>query len=161
MAVGTVSGINEDSYQLIATNTTTSGTSTTFSGLGSYKKFILTWESVSYTSGATPMLLTFNSSTTGYYGRWYSIVAGALQINTAGVPMNYYSGISTNISGLLVIENTNNNAPKILRGNSTDGNPRDAEIQAAWYTPDTVTTIGITVPAAFSAGTFKLYGIAA
>ena len=61
MAVGTVSGINEDSYQLIATNTTTSGSTTTFSSLDSYKKLILSWQGVTQSAG--PMLMTFNSST--------------------------------------------------------------------------------------------------
>lgn len=159
MAVGTVSGVNDDVYQLIATNTTTSGTSTTFSSLGSYKKLILAWEGVGYTASSTPMLLRFNSSTSSYYGRWYSIVSAALQINANGVPINYYT-LNTGLSGVLVIENTNNNAPKIIRGNTTDGNPRDAEVQGAWYTADTIATLSIDAPAAFTAGTFKLYGIA-
>lgn len=157
MAVGTVSGINEDSYQLIATNTTTSGSSTTFSSLGSYKKLILAWEGVTQSSG--PMLVRFNSSTSSYYGRWYSIVAGVLQIAADGVPLNYNS-VNTSIAGYIVIENTNNNAPKVIRGNSTDTNPRDAEIQGSWFTADTVTSLAIVSTGTFSAGTFSLYGIA-
>jgi hypothetical protein len=158
MAVGTVSSVSDDAYQLIATNTTTSGATTTFSGLGAYKKLILAWEGVSMSGG--PMLMTFNSSTSSYYGRWYSIVAGVLQIAANGIPLNYNS-LNTSIAGYIVIENTSNNAPKIIRGNTTDTNPRDAEIQGSWFTADTITTLTVTSAGTFSAGTFKLYGIAA
>ena len=157
MAVGTVSGINEDSYQLIATNTTTSGSTTTFSSLDSYKKLILSWQGVTQSAG--PMLMTFNSSTSTYYGRWYSIIAGVLQTSISGIPLNYNT-LNTSNAGYLVIENTNNNAPKVIRGNTTDASARDAEVQASWMTADTITSLAVTSTGTFSAGTFKLYGIA-
>jgi len=158
MAVGTVSSISDDVYQLVSTNTTTSGSTTTFSGLGSYKKLILAWEGVTQNVG--PMLMTFNSSTSSYYGRWYSVIAGVLQISASGIPLNYVT-LNTTIAGYLVIENTNNNAPKVIRGNTTDAYPRDAEVQGSWFTADTITTLTVTSGGTFSAGTFKLYGIAA
>ena len=66
MAVGQVSSLTGDNWQLIATNTPTSGTSTSFTSLSGYRKFRLIWSALVFADVAT-LLCRFNSDSTNKY----------------------------------------------------------------------------------------------
>lgn len=69
MAVGTVSGVDPaDNWQLIATNTPSAASVSSFTSLSGYKKFWLVYKNVT-TSISSQLALRFNSdSTSGNYG---------------------------------------------------------------------------------------------
>ena len=163
MATGSVSALDQDTYQLVATNTTTSGSTSTFSSLSGYKKYILTFEGVTLSTNANAVL-TFNSSTSNYYGRaalWgentYSGPAGT------GIPLNYTTYINS-MNGLYVIDNITNGAPRTVKGIYNTGNSAGTTpitIDGGWLDTSAITSMVVTLSTGtFSAGSMKLYGIA-
>ena len=163
MATGSVSALDQDTWQLIATNTTTSGSTSTFSSLSGYKEYLITWNGVSTSSNGSSYL-QFNSDTgTNYFGGIsLGEYDGTFQNKSDRIILNY-STIRTTLSGYISIKNVNNGAPKIVAG-TTSGqseNQWQVDIDGGWLTTDTITSIVITAGAGtFSAGTMKLYGIA-
>ena len=161
MATSSVSALDQDTYQLIATNTTTSGSTSSFSSLGSYKKLMLTWEGVTRAADGVP-LLTFNGSSSNYIGSTHLSLAGDnYQTSIAGINLSW-SGVRTLVNGCYVIENTNNGAPKLIKGEATTGsNDWPMIISGSWLTADSITSMSISAGGStFSAGSMKLYGIA-
>ena len=158
MATGSVSALDQDTWQLIATNTTTSGTTSTFSSLSGYKKYMVTWEGVARASGG--VTLTFNGSTSGYSGGDILAYSSSQQTSHSGIRCAW-NGIAGASSGFYLIDNVNNGAPKIVKGEITDGNDNWIQhISGAWLNTDAITSITFTSGGAFSAGSMKLYGIA-
>lgn len=163
MATGSVSAIDQDTWQLIQTNTTTSGSTSTFSGLSGYKKYILTFEGVTLSTNANAVL-TFNSSTSNYYGR-----AALWGENTfsgpdgTGIPLNYTT-YKTSMNGLYVIDNITNGAPRTVKGkyNTTDSaGTQPITIDGGWLDTTAITSMVITLSTGtYSAGSMKLFGIA-
>jgi len=147
MATGSVSALDQDTYQLIATNTPTSGTTSTFSGLSGYKKYILVAESVTGTSGA--LRVTFNGSATNYIS-----VINAVATETTFL---VFALNNTNVSAYINIENVNNNGPKVTNG--IDGGGYTL-VSGIWNNTDPITSITVTRTTAYTGGTIKLYGIA-
>ena len=76
MAVGTVSALEPNQWQLISTQSATSGTTITFSSLSGYKTYLLTFEGVACASAAT-IFVRFNSDST--QGKYASALNGASQ----------------------------------------------------------------------------------
>ena len=163
MATGSVSALDQDTWQLIQTNTTTSGSTSTFSSLSGYKKYILTLEGVTLSTNADAVL-TFNSSTSNYYGRaalWgentYSGPA------STGIPLNYTT-YKTSMNGLYVIDNVTNGAPRTVKGIYQRGDLAGSvpiTIDGGWLDTSAITSMVITLSTGtFSAGSIKLYGIA-
>ena len=115
MAVNTVSIINDDTWTLIQTNATTTGTTSTFSNLSGYKEYLLNFKLVSLTAGN--IALKFNSLTTGYFGGAERIggweTAGST--STAGVYVTISDYLS-NFNGFINIKNVKNGAPKFITG---------------------------------------------
>lgn len=163
MATGSVSALDQDTWQLIATNTTTSGTTSTFSSLSGYKEYLLAWSGVSTTSDGSSYL-QFNSDTgTNYFGGVnLGETDGTFQNKSDRIRLNY-SSLRTTQSGYMSIKNVNNGAPKIVIGTLSghSENNWQANINGGWLTTDAITSIVITAGAGtFSAGSMKLYGIA-
>jgi hypothetical protein len=160
MAVGTVSGINEDSYQLIQTIASTSGATITFSSISGYKKLIVAWEGVSRNVNTTPYM-TFNGSTSNYWGGVVLQYSGNYQTAKTGVRCSWSTHAVTN-NGYIMIENVNNGAPKIVTGQmlTVDDEWRQ-HIDSGWTVADPITSITFTTSGAWSAGSMKLYGVAA
>ena len=163
MATGSVSALDQDTYQLIATNTTTSGSTSTFSSLSGYKEYLITWNGVS-TSSNGASYLQFNSDTgTNYFGGISLGEADGTFENKSDRIRLHYSSLRTTLSGYISIKNVNNGAPKIVVG-TTSGNAENnwqVDISGGWLTTDAITSMVITTGGGtFSAGSMKLYGIA-
>ena len=156
MATGTVSSISQDNYQLIATNTTTSGTTSTFTFSG-YKKLMLAWNGVSSSGGI--LYMTFNSSSSGYSGgAWGNEQNGIFSVVTGQISLSARSGDTQ--SGCVVIENTSATAPKTVNGTS-DGNGYIYTVGGTWNNTEAVTSLIVNGGGTFTAGSISLYGIAA
>ncbi len=167
MAVGQVSSVNYDNWQLIATNTTTSGTTSSFTGLSGYKKYLVTVNGVTFAAD-TSLVMTFNSSTADYV----SSFAAENQSTTA----RYTSSGTTNLrfsntttrtfKGLVEINNILA-GPKLVTLNLlAHGAGGDDIVQGTGFWNDTaaVTQINFTSTSgstAFTAGSISLYGLAA
>jgi len=163
MATSNVSALDQDTYQLIATNTTTSGTTSTFSSLSGYKEYLITWNGVSQSSDGSAYL-QFNSDTgTNYFGGVnLGEYDGTFQNKSDRIRLNY-SSLRTTQSGYISIKNVNNGAPKIVVGTLSghSENNWQANINGGWLTTDAITSMVFTTGGGtFSAGSIKLYGIA-
>jgi len=163
MATGTVSSVNYDNWQLIASVTANSGTSTTtvVTGLTGYKKLLLVWNDIVISSGSY-LAIRFNSATTNYIGgAWCNEYNGTLIADSARGYVEAYT--STNYkNGYAYIENALSIAPKTYQGfGDTQGYP--TSFGGAWNSTDAITSVAM-VPGGsqtFTSGTVKLYGIAA
>jgi hypothetical protein len=159
MAVGTVSSVNDDVWQLIATNTPSAVTSSTFSGISGYKKLMLTYQ-IPTLSASTNLALRFNSdSTAGNYGSTAGLytTAGGARTNSKIFLLGY--AVDTEAYGYIVIADANKTTPKWVEdigGQQTGyGNGiyfGSSEISSILVLTDTTQTM---------TGTLKLYGIAA
>jgi hypothetical protein len=163
MATSSVSALDQDTWQLVATNTTTSGTTSSFTGLTGYKKYMITYNNVSLT-GSGSSYIQFNSDTGNNYFGGISLgnTDGTFQNQRDRIKLNYYA-IVTIMNGYFIIENVNNGAPKLVTGqlNGRQNDDWHMLINGGWLTADTITSIVITAGGNdFSAGTIKLYGIA-
>ena len=146
MATGSVSALDQDTWQLVATNSPTSGTTSTFSSLSGYKKYMLVAEDV--TGSSAELRVTFNGSSTGYNG----IIVAAANSKT----YLFLTVGATNASGYMTIDNVNNGGPKI-----TNGIDYNAYVTyGIWNNTDPITSITVTRSSAYTGGTLKLYGIA-
>ena len=162
MAVGTVSASTIDEpWQLIATNTTTSGTTTTFNSFSGYKALMITFKGV--TTGSTgKYYMRFN----GDSGSNYNSLMSGYGANPVGFSFTqiYISGYDTTgvENGYVIIKNVDSTTlPKIVVEGTSYVMNKNGGI---WLNDSSaITSIVITHDsgAAFTAGTFKLYGIAA
>jgi hypothetical protein len=157
MAVGTVSGIEqENNWQLISTNTPTSGTATTFTSISGYKRLMVVWKAL--TTGTSQWLyLKVNDNTT----------AGNYASHTGYPGVNDNSASTTIIlnghtrainSGMLIIENANQSTPHETSLSIDYGySYADPSILLA----DPITRVDIWISASsFTGGTVQLWGIA-
>jgi len=156
MAVNTVSSISQDNYQLIATNTTTSGLTSSFSFAG-YKKLLLTFNYT--TASGTRAYIQFNGVTTGYGGgTWVNEYNGQFFVTNTAVGLD---GIScSGHDGYAVIENAATGTPKIIKG-ASNNDGYVSSIDSSWNNTAALTSLLVTVGSAFSTGSISLYGIAA
>jgi hypothetical protein len=150
-----------DTWTLIQTNTTTSGATSTFSSLSGYKKYMVAWEGITVTGNGN-LILTFNGSTSNYFGGVVLPYSGNYQTSKSGIKLNWTTFLDN--SGFISIDNANNGIPKIVRGELL-ATPADwiEEIRGGWTDTSTITSIVFTTPSTyvFSAGTMRLYGVAA
>lgn len=143
MAVGTVSSINYDNWQLI-TSTTPSGSSVTFNNFSGYKTLWVVG-SVTKSDASNTRVRPNNDTATGSYASPY--VAGAFYLNDAaslGISFKIYDvdrevphkvEFSTNFAG-----NSNGNA---------------------YTAPNVITSLVLSPDSGtFTGGTLRLYGIA-
>ena len=147
MATGSVSALDQDTWQLVATNSPTSGTTSTFSSLSGYKKYMLVAEDITGTGGE--LRVTFNGSSTNYT----SVVPNGVANSKTFLIFTLNS--STN-NAYMIIDNVNNGGPKIANGVD-----HTAYLNyGIWHTTDSITSITVTRTNAYTGGTLKLYGIA-
>jgi|Laugrefa1bdmlbdn_1035148.scaffolds.fasta_scaffold06163_4 hypothetical protein len=163
MATGTVSSVNYDNWQEIASVTTNSGTSTTtvVSGLAGYKKLLLVWRSIVISSSGT-LAVRFNSETTNYIGGAWANEYNGTMLNNENKAHVEATGSTEFKNGYIYIDNVLSAAPKTFQGfGDTQGYVNS--IGGAWYNTSAITSITL-VPNStqtFTSGTVKLYGIAA
>ena len=170
MAVGQVSSINQDNWQLIDTKTASTSASLAFTGLSGYKKYMLTWGQTGYLlfSTSTRIKLTFNGSSTLYAG------GTNVAINNAYAGISTYKGASTYtyfymggllsggaLAGHLEIQNPNLPIPKVLTGMYQNGDDYAEPMFGSWGDSASITSITLTPESGtFTSGAVKLYGIA-
>jgi hypothetical protein len=170
MATGTVSSINQDNWQLIGTNSPTSGTSTSFTGLSGYKKYMLVWAPITFTaSTSTRITATFNADSTS--GNYASVATDGVSYSGAGtyntvrdtaISLSGYTAATH--TGYLIIDNANQAIPKVCSGQgySTDQGYY-CMLNGVWLSTSTITSIELNRAGGsqtISSGTIKLYGIA-
>ena len=164
MATSNVSALDQDTWTLIATNTTTSGATSTFSGLSGYKEYLIAWENISQDTNGNAFL-RFNSDTGNNYFGGMTILnyTGSLRNKRDRIKLTW-DDYRTTINGYISIKNVNNGAPRLIEGELLDSSENQYVMKiSGGYTPITaITSIVITAGGAgsFSAGSMKLYGIA-
>jgi len=150
MAVGTVSSSSSDVWQLIGTNTLTSGTSSSFTGISGYKTLMLVVKGVTTAASSYLTFRVNNDSTTGNYSL------------TGGADNNFLVATNSGTRGAgLIIYDVNQDVPHKVE--ATVYNPADG-VNIGFYTnPVAITRVDLVSreSQAFTAGTFYLYGIAA
>ena len=158
MATGNVSALDQDTYQLIATNSPRSGSETTFSGLTGYKKYLIAFSGLANSSGGG-MGLRFNGSSSTYYGG--TMIHGQTTFSSTFSYIHLYYNAS-GLTGTVEVNNVNNNGPKIVKGimNSQSSGSEICYVEGGWLTVDNVTSITIVANGTYNAGSVSLYGIA-
>lgn len=159
MAVGTVSSANDDVWQLIATNTPSSATSSTFSSISGYKKLMLVWSG--NCSAADKFWMRFNGdSTAANYGgasALYGTANGSWNAGDAVIPLIGYVDSSTITTvACAVIDYANVDTPKLMQITGTR-----TTVGNGVYLGNAITSILVGASSGTFTGTLKLYGIAA
>jgi hypothetical protein len=161
MAVGTVSSVSGDNWQLIATNTPTSGTSTSFTSLSGYRKFRLIWSALTFGGSATAMLRFNSDSTNSYIGAASGYVASTSEgWSTAAIITGY---ASTTHYGFIDIEDVDKTFPKKMQGvwDNQDLGVGDV-LNGVYIGSSAITSIALLDSSGntISSGTVYLYGLA-
>ena len=158
MAVGTVSGIEpSDAWQLIASNSPTSGTTAaSFTSISGYKKVMVVWKALR-TSGAAWLFLKVNNDTTaGNYGAMAAYTSANNFETESFIPLTGTN--STNFSGAITIENVNQSTPHQI---SNFGAYQTSQFTGVILNSNPITQIDVYVStSALTSGTVQLWGIA-
>jgi hypothetical protein len=154
MAVGQVSSISSDTLQLIATNTPTTNTvsTTTFSSLSGYKKYVVFVKTNQASAGSFYLQINGGTGVTGGAG----VNKGSqFQSETSRIVLS--DGSTSALMGGITIENADKEGPKRVIGETTGG------AAFGWLNvASAVTSITISADTNFTTTpTFVLYGIAA
>ena len=161
MATGTVSSLSGDNWQLVATNTPTSGTSTSFTSLTGYRKYRVIWSALTF-SGSAVAMLRFNSDSNNNYigaasGYGTSSSEGwstaAIVAGTAG----------TTHYGFIDVEDADKTFPKKMQGawDNQDIGVGDV-LNGVYIGSNAITSITLLDSSGntISSGTVYLYGLA-
>lgn len=161
MATGTVSSLSGDNWQLVATNTPTSGTSTSFTSLTGYRKYRVIWSNLSF-SGSASLMLRFNSDSNNYYiGAASGFTAATSEgWSTAAI----LSGYATNSHyGFIDVEDADKTFPKKMQGVWGDqGYGYGDVLNGIYIGSNAITSITLLDSSGntISSGTVYLYGLA-
>lgn len=160
MATGTVSSVTGDVYQTVATVTTTSGTTATFSSLAGYKKFLLTWQGVGL-AAATQLNLRFNGDSTSnnYVGNLIGSGSDNSRVNF--IPLGMATA-TNGYTGYAYIDNVLDARPKEITGITSENNGGNPTVlNGMYFSTSAITSMVILTTSTYTAGTWTLYGIAA
>jgi hypothetical protein len=158
MAVGTVSALEPNQFQLISSQSATSGTTITFSNLSGYKTYLITFENLSF-STAPQLRVRFNSDSTSgkYIG---NIIGGSFEYTTNTGIYAFIDISTTNNSAYLYVYNALESSPKRAEGANMTGLTYGAFLEGMWFDTSAITSISCVSTQTYSSGTIKLYGIA-
>ena len=141
----------EDEYELIATNTPTSGTTSDFTSIAGYKKLLLTYKIDLVSSGMARM--RFNSDTGNNY------------VTNLGRDRDRIDLFGTNTdgqirSGFVIIENVLKAFPKFVTGAQSVTN---VAIIGAYFESAAITSVNVFTSVNFNSSNneLKLYGVPA
>lgn len=156
MAVGTVSGITGNEWQLITTSSSTGSSTITFSSISGYKELAVLAKVVP--SGNSQTYMRFNSdSTAGNYGS-----SGTFGSNwsetSSGIFLSLWENSPQHVS-YAIIKNVNKTGPKYVEL----GGRYTPAATGVWFPTDNITsvTLFLTNSMTFSSGTsISLFGIA-
>ena len=150
MAVGTVSSVSGDVWQLIGSSSPTSGTSVSFTSIAGYKTLMLAFKGIT-TAATSYMIVRFNNdSSSGNY----SVGSGnetSIILATNG---------TTARGGATIVYDADKTVPHKIERSNYDATHTDL----AFYTdPVAITRVDLISreASAFTGGTVYLYGIAA
>ena len=151
MAVGTVSSINDDVWQLIGSSSLTSGTSYSFTSISGYKTLMLTFKGVTTSANSYMAVRLNNDSTAGNYS----------QFTGESETRFLVSGNAITRAGGVIIHNANQDVPHKVEL-TTYSAPEAANL-AFYLDPTAINRVDLISREsyAFTAGTVYLYGIAA
>jgi len=155
MAVGTVSALEPNQWQLISSAAATSQTEVTFSSLTGYKQYRIVY----YRTGVSnDIWLRFNGDTgTNYFSNSTrgssngSISTTYLQINTVN------TSTAVSYQGYIDVFNADKPIEKTAEGH---GGYYMGNVYGGWSNAAVITSITFGSTASMSEGTVKLYGIA-
>ena len=158
MAVGTVSALEPNQFQLISSQSATSGTTITFSNLSGYKTYLITLENLSF-STAPLIRVRFNSDSTAgkYMG---DIIAGSFEYTTDTGIYAIAEISATKNSAYLYVYNALESSPKRVEGANLMGLTYGGFLEGMWFDTSAITSISCVSTQTYSSGTIKLYGIA-
>jgi hypothetical protein len=156
MATGTVSTTNVTPWELVSTVTTTSGTTATFSSLAGYSKYKLCWNGVTTASAGNDILLRFNGNTSNYV----SVITNSGSTTTATNGIKLTHNYTTTAGFLNINDVLSTGGPKQVDGVSLE-NYYPGPITGLWNNTAAITSMVATSGAAYSGGTWTLYGIPA
>lgn len=166
MATGLVSSINYDNWQLIATNTPTSGTSSTISGISGYKKLMVVVKNITMSGGsAWYNLIRFNSDSNTNYVSTVN-AGGSTKYYNYGIALDVYDTAAGVRSAVVTIDNVLGIGAKPVSGTGGNTDNGFAMVQGAWISDSAITSITLVASAGSNTftsntGTFSVYGIAA
>lgn len=150
MAVGTVSSISDDTWQLISTTTMAGATSYTLSSITGYKRLMVAVTNGTK-SGGDYWIVRFNGDTTegDYAGQ--------------GGSSNFHyiaNNVTSATAALVIVEDADKSVPHLLH---VGGYGATTEASAGYLDPTPITSITITTTGSstLNSGTIRLYGIAA
>jgi hypothetical protein len=154
MAVSTVSTVDNETWQLISTNTPSAATSSTFTSLSGYKKYWIVWDITP--SAGTTMKLTFNGDTSAVYGGIAIYQYTTTDWNLNYIPIWAYSAGALQQIGYTYINDADKSIPKVV---DTYGSLVSVG-KAIYNSTSAITSMTITPATGTITGTIKLYGIA-
>lgn len=157
MAVGTVSGIEQDNWQLIASNSPTSGTTAaSFTSISGYKRVMVVWKALRTSANAWLLLKVNNDTTAGNYGAMSAYTSAQQFESETSIPL---TGINTtNFSGAITIENVNQSTPHQI---SNYASYATSQFTGAILNSNPITQIDVYVnTSTITGGTIQLWGIA-
>ncbi len=155
MAINTVSSISDDVWQLIATNTPSAASSSSFTSISGYKKLMVTWQ----LTGVTGYLgARFNNDTTSGNHVGTAVMFGSYgeRFYTTFIPINAYIDSST--GGYATFKDTDKTTPKFI---DEIGGLSGSKAGGIYFGTSAVTQLDVIVTTGTFSGTIKLYGIAA
>jgi hypothetical protein len=161
MAVGQVSSLTGDNWQLIATNTPTSGTSTSFTSLTGYRKFRLIWSALTFGGSAVAMLRFNSDSNNNYIGAASGYGTSSSEgWSTAAI----VAGLAgTTHYGFIDVEDADKTFPKKMQGawDNQDTGVGDV-LNGVYIGSSAITSIALSDSSGntISSGTVYLYGLA-
>jgi hypothetical protein len=157
MAVGQVSSITGEQWQLITTNTPALATSTTFSSLSGYKSYLVLFNSTTVTTNTQIYVDINGGAGAGVGNAYYFQNSGNSGGTGSGAQIKLTGAVNSAFNGWFKIDNATSSNVKQLSG----GGSQQLGIGAGWWNhTDPVTSFTFSFDGTIS-GSFALYGIAA
>jgi hypothetical protein len=156
MAVGTVSTANTDNWALLSTQTVTSASSISFTGLSGYGTLLFTFNTLlSSTSGG--ICLRFNNDSGQNYAGWSAYNSSQTDNTTDSIVVSYLNSSTTHSGYAKVFDAQNTTVPKTTEGAGRLSAPN----KGIWMSTSAVTSMQVVSDngGAFT-GTVSLYGLA-
>lgn len=162
MATGQVSSLTGDNWQLIATNTPTSGTSTSFTSISGYSKLRLICSNLAFGGSSAQLLCRFNSdSGSNYIGAASGYSSATSEAWSTAATL--VGGANTNHYIFIDIENVDKTFPKRIQGVWGDQSTGIGDvINGIYIGSSAITSITLLDSSGntIAGGTVYLYGLA-
>lgn len=157
MAVGTVSTVEQDNWQLIGTSTPSGTAAATFTSIAGYKRLMLVWKKLTCSSNNWLFAKVNNDNTAGNYSSHVGYPGSNDYWSQTELVLS--GSTFTNFSGMMIIENANQSIPHEISRFSINFGYSYAD--PAILASDPITRLDIYMGANFTGGTVYLYGIPA